>query len=127
MQKGWVDIAEEAVPGTREKILSRKVKPTAAELAAVSRAAPEERPGLVAEICRPRQEKQAAQEKIDAQEAKPPLPELPKPNTGRRSQSRRILESIRELSENIVHPNGEIDADDICYELEDALDSMIFR
>ena len=43
-----VDIAEEAVPGTREKILSGKVKPTAAELAAVSSAAPEERPGLVA-------------------------------------------------------------------------------
>ena len=39
-----VDAAEEAVPGTREKILSGKVKPTAAELASVSRAAPEERP-----------------------------------------------------------------------------------
>ena len=26
-----------------------------------------------------------------------------------------------------MHPNGEIDADDICYELEDALDAMIFR
>ena len=128
-----VDIAEEAVPGTREKILSGKVKPTAAELTSVSRAAPEERPGLVAEICRPRQEKrtarkkQSAQEKIEAQEAKPPLPELSKPNSRRRSQSRNILESIRELSENMVHPNGEIDADDICYELEDALDSLIFR
>lgn len=128
-----VDIAEEAVPGTREKILSGKVKPTAAELAAVSSAAPEERSGLVTELCRPRQEKrtarkkQSAQEKIEAQEAKPPLPELPKPNSRRRSQSRNILESIRELSENMVHPNGEIDADDICYELEDALDSLIFH
>ena len=128
-----VDIAEEAVPGTREKILSGEVKPTATELAAVSRAAPEERSGLVTELCRPRQEKrtarkkQSAQEKIEAQEAKPPLPELSKPNSRRRSQSRNILESIRELSENMVHPNGEIDADDICYELEDALDSMIFR
>ena len=26
-----------------------------------------------------------------------------------------------------IHPNGEIDADDICSELEDALDTMIFR
>ena len=122
-----VDVAEAAVPGTQEKILSGKVKPTAAELASVSRAAPEERPGLVAEICRPRKEKRAAREKRSAQETKPPLPELPKPNSGRRSQSRNILESIRELSENMVHPNGEIDADDICYELEDALDSLIFR
>lgn len=128
-----VDIAEEAVPGTREKILSGAVKPTAAELAAVSSAAPEERPGLVAEICRPRQEKrtaqekQSAQEKIKSQEAKPSLPELPKPNTGQRSQSRRILESIQEISEKMLQPTGETNADDICYELEDALDSMIFR
>ena len=122
-----VDAAEAAVPGTREKILSGKVKPTAAELASVSRAAPEERPGLVAEICRPRQEKRTAREKQSAQEAKPPLPELPKPNTGQRSQSRRILKSIREMSEKMLQPTGETNAEDICYELEDALDSMIFR
>lgn len=128
-----VDAAEVAVPGTREKILSGKVKPTAAELASVSRAAPEERPGLVAEICRPRQEKQAvrekqsAQEKVDAQEAKPPLPELPKPNSGRRSQSRRILESIREISEKMLQPTGKIEEEDIFAEMEDALDTLIFR
>ena len=128
-----VDAAEAAVPGTREKILSGKVKPTAAELASVSRAAPEERPGLVAEICRPRQEKrtarekQSAQEKMDTQETKPPLTELPKPNSGRRSQSRRIMESIRDISENMLQSNGETDADDICAELEDALDTLIFR
>ena len=128
-----VDAAEVAVPGTREKILSGAVKPTAAELAAVSRAAPEERPGLVAELCRPRQEKrtarekQSAQEKIEAQEAKPPLPEPPKPTSGRRSQSRKILESIREMSEKMLQPTGETNADDICAELEDALDSLIFR
>ena len=122
-----MDAAEAAVPGTREKILSGQVKPTAAELAAVSRAAPEERPGLVAEICRPRQEKRTAREKQSAQEAKPPLPELPKPNTGQRSQSRRILKSIREMSEKMLQPTGETNAEDICYELEDALDSMIFR
>ena len=76
-----VDAAEAAVPGTREKILSGEVKPTATELAAVSRAAPEERPGLVAEICKPRQEKrtarekQVAQEKATVQEAAAALPE----------------------------------------------------
>ena len=52
-----VDAAEAAVPGTRAKILSGEVKPTAAELAAVSRAAPEERPALVAELCKPKKEK----------------------------------------------------------------------
>ena len=128
-----VDAAEEAVPGTREKILSGKVKPTAAELASVSRAAPEERPGLVAEICRPRQEKQvarekqSAQEKIEAQEAKPPFPELPKPNTGRRSQSRNILASIQEISDRMLQSTGELKEEDIFAEMEDALDTLIFR
>ena len=54
-----VDLADEAIPGTRAKILSGEVKPTAAELAAVSRAAPEERPALVAELCKPKEQKKA--------------------------------------------------------------------
>ena len=122
-----VDAAEAAVPGTREKILSGKVKPTAAELASVSRAAPEERPGLVAEICRPRQEKRTARESTAAQEVKTPSPELPKPNSRRRSRSRISLESIREVSEKMLQPTGEMNEEDIFAEMEDALDNMIFR
>ena len=122
-----VDAAEAAVPGTREKILSGKVKPTAAELAAVSRVAPEERPGLVAELCRPRQEKRTARERAAVQDAEAPLPELPKPTSGQRSQSRKILQALREMSEKMLQPTGETNADDICYELGDALDNMIFR
>ena len=52
-----VDAAEEAVPGTRQKVLSGEVKPTAAEIASVARAPPEERPALVAEICKPKEPK----------------------------------------------------------------------
>ena len=122
-----VDAAEAAVPGTREKILSGKVKPTAAELASVSRAAPEERPGLVAEICRPRQEKRKARESTAAQETKPPLPELPKPNNGRRGRSRNILASIQEISDRMLQSTGEMKEEDIFAEMEDALDTLIFR
>lgn len=128
-----VDAAEAAVPGTREKILSGKVKPTAAELAAVSIAAPAERPGLVAKICRPRQEKrtarekQAAQETDAVQEAEAPLPEPPKPTSGRRSQSRKILKSIQEISEKMLQASNEIEKADILGEMEDALDTLIFR
>ena len=57
-----VDLADEAIPGTRAKILSGEVKPTAAELAAVSRAAPEERPALVAELRKPQKKKKAEKE-----------------------------------------------------------------
>ena len=56
-----LDAAEEAVPGTRQKVLSGEVKPTAAEIASVARAPPEERPALVAAICK-------------AKEPKPPKP-----------------------------------------------------
>lgn len=56
-----VDAAEEAVPGTRQKVLSGEVKPTAAEIASVARAPPDERPALVAAICK-------------AKEPKPPKP-----------------------------------------------------
>ena len=56
-----VDAAEEAVPGTRQKVLSGEVKPTAAEIASVARAPPEERPALVAEICKPKPPKPPAQ------------------------------------------------------------------
>ena len=52
-----VDAAEEAVPGTRQKVLSGEVKPTAADIASVARAPPEERPALVAEICKPKKPK----------------------------------------------------------------------
>lgn len=58
-----VDAAEEAVPGTRQKVLSGAVKPTAAEIAAVARIPPEERPALVAEICKPKEQKKVAAQK----------------------------------------------------------------
>ena len=61
-----VDLADEAVPGTRAKILSGEVKPTAAELAAVSHATPEERPALVAELCKPKERKMAGRKKRKA-------------------------------------------------------------
>lgn len=52
-----IDAAEEAVPGTRQKVLSGEIKPTAAEIASVARAPPEERPALVEKICTPKKPK----------------------------------------------------------------------
>ena len=68
-----VDAAEEAVPGTRQKVLSGEVKPTAAEIASVARAPPEERPALVAEICKPKSPKPPVQkQKASPTVAAPP-------------------------------------------------------
>ena len=68
-----VDVAEEAVPGTRQKVLSGEVKLTAAEIASVARAPPEERPALVAEICKPKDQKKAAAVETTSSPAAKPL------------------------------------------------------
>lgn len=70
-----VDAAEEAVPGTRQKVLSGEVKPTAAEIASVARAPPEERPALVAEICKPKPPKPSTQK-----QKTPPVVATPPPD-----------------------------------------------
>jgi len=70
-----VDAAEEAVPGTRQKVLSGEVKPTASEIASVARAPPEERPALVAEICKPKPPKLPAQKQKTPPAVVAPLPE----------------------------------------------------
>lgn len=70
-----VDAAEEAVPGTRQKVLSGEVKPTAAEIASVARAPPEERPALVAEICKPKSPKPPVQKQKAPPAVAAPLPD----------------------------------------------------
>ena len=70
-----LDAAEEAVPGTRQKVLSGEVRPTAAEIASVARAPPEERPALVAEICKPKLPKPPAQKQKAPPAVAAPLPD----------------------------------------------------
>ena len=74
-----VDAAEEAVPGTRQKVLSGEVRPTAAEIASVARAPPEERPALVAEICKPKKPK--PQKPTAPKQKTPPAVAAPLPDT----------------------------------------------
>ena len=45
-----VDAAEEAMPGIKQEILTGTIKPTASAVAAVAKAAPEERPRLAADL-----------------------------------------------------------------------------
>ena len=108
-----VDAAEEAVPGIKQEILTGSIKPTEKAVAAIAKAPPEERPALVQQL-RQTKEPKKPQEKPE---------EKPKP----KSSPTETLQAIRDISENMLQSNGEIDADDICAELEDALDTMIFR
>lgn len=73
-----VDAAEEAVPGTRQKVLSGEVKPTASEIASVARAPPEKRPALVAEICKPKKPK--PQKPTAPKQKNPPAVAAPLPD-----------------------------------------------
>ena len=104
-----VDAAEEVAPGIKQEILTGSIKPTEKAVAAIAKAPPEERPALVQQL-RQAKEPEKAQEK-------------PKP----KRSAAETLQAIQDISANMLQSNGEIDADDICYELEDALDTMIFR
>ena len=104
-----VDVAEKVVPGIKQEILSGSIKPTEKAVAAIAKAPPEERPALVQQL-RQAKETEKSEEK-------------PKP----RRSAAETLQAIRDISANMLQSNGEIDADDICAELEDALDTMIFR
>ena len=104
-----VDAAEETEPGIKQEILSGSIKPTEKAVAAIAKAPPEERPALVQQL-RQAKETEKSEEK-------------PKP----RRSTAETLQAIRDISANMLQSNGEIEADDICAELEDALDTMIFR
>ena len=109
-----VDAADEVQPGSKQEILSGSIKPTEKAVAAIAKAAPEERPELVQKLRQAKESKET-----DKQE------DEPKSKPKRRTAA--TLQAIRDISANMVQSNGEIDADDICSELEDALDTMIFR
>ena len=104
-----VDAAEEVAPGIKQEILTGSIKPTEKAVAAIAKAPPEQRPSLVQQL-RQAKEPEKAQEKL-------------KP----KRSAAETLQAIRDISANMLQSNGEIEADDICAELEDALDTMIFR
>lgn len=138
-----VDAAEEAVSGTRAKILSGEVKPTAAELAAVSRAAPEERPALVAELCKPKEQKKAGKkEKVaspkievkatetEAPEAVGPTELLPEPSLETISEPvvpapvKIDNKQLLEIAASRYHAKRRANGSDMLCEIEAAADNL---
>ena len=130
-----VDAAEDAVPGTRAKILSGEVKPTAAELAAVSRAAPEERPALVEEICKPKKRAKSKNGEMKAPEAKAPeagkqtellpeaSPELPS-EPAAPAPVKIDNQQLREIAASRYHAKRLATGSDMLCEIEAAADNM---
>ena len=130
-----VDAAEDAVPGTRAKILSGEIKPTAAELAAVSRAAPEERPALVEEICKPKKRAKSKNGEMKAPEAEAPeaskQTELP-PEASPEPYSEPAApapvkidnQQLREIAASRYHAKRLATGSDMLCEIEAAADNM---
>ena len=138
-----LDAAEEAVPGTRQKVLSGEVKPTAAEIASVARAPPEERPALVEKICTPKKPKKstskstskAKKEKAEntaadavaeptckSETAPAGIDDPPKP-----TKTLTELQTIRALSNKMESVEQVADAEGMLSEVESAADTMIYR
>ena len=108
-----VDAAEEAVPGIKQEILTGSIKLTEKAVAAIAKAPPEERPALIQQL-RQTKEPEKPEEKLQ---------EKPK----RKRSVAETLQAIREVSEKMLQPTGEMNEEDIFAEMEDALDNMIFR
>jgi len=102
-----VDIADEVEPGIRSELLAGKIKPTEKDIQALARAAPEERPALIEEL-----------RKSPDGRKKQKKPNHPKDTT---------LAQIRQIAEDMLHPKSRGTREDMIYELEDALDSLMFR
>ncbi len=115
-----VDAAEEAVPGTKEKILSGKIKPTDTAVAAIARAAPEEREEKVKELSFERTKL---------------LPQIdyPMDDTARAEENDdefegvSTIEALRIIGDRMATSNAVISLDDIFMELEDAAETMLDR
>lgn len=102
-----VDIAEEIEPGIRTEFLNGSIRATEKEIHALARADPEDRPAIIAELRKPPTKKEKSNK-----EDKPP----DKP-----------LSQIQQISEDMLTARSKGTEADMLYELEDALDSLMFR
>ncbi len=132
-----VDAADQVEPGIRREILSGTIKPTDTDIAAIAKAAPEERPALVEQLRQPKQmpdkapvpmQKQTSAEiepsSITEDEIQPESePEEPEPPTHPMTEIQKILaiSSGMETAEELA------DESTMFYELEDAVSTMIRR
>lgn len=102
-----VDVADEVEPGIKAEILKGTIKATAKDVEAIENAAPEEIPAILAELRKPRSEK----------------PKTPKKEQLRETQ----ISPIQQISQDLLTAHGKGTEDDLYFEFEDALDSLIFR
>ena len=106
-----VDIADEVDPGIRQEILNGSLKPTDADVSAVLKAEPEDRPALVEKLREPSPRK----DKDPPKKSKTPKSDEPD------------IKLIRKIADDMLEPKSNGKPDTMLYEMNDALESMIFR
>ena len=123
-----VDASEEAVPGIKQMILSGDIHPPDKDVAAVARAPSEERKALVEQLKKPRSSSRISskafwnfdQNAQDSDGGEMETAEF-KPST------KSILAISEEMDSSTVREGAGIDTEFIILELENALESMVFR
>lgn len=105
-----VDLADEAVPGIKNEILSGAVNTTDAEVVKIAKAAPEERPALVEKLKAPKETKPYTYKKEYY------VPNLGKPDS-----------LMQQISEGMLTAEEGDTVETVLYELADAAESMTFR
>ena len=110
-----VDAAEEALPGIKQEILTGTIKPTASAVAAVAKAAPEERPQLAAALKKPRGSGKSSSEKPQ------PVYHRFAPASPRQS----TLKQMREISAEMERPKAPATDDFMLNSIELEIQSFI--
>ena len=121
-----VDAADEVLPGIRRELLAGSIKPTRDAVAAIARAAPEERAELAEQLRQPRakpekmeEPEEIGDEDFEEQESEvdDTLVRIPKKS------------EILALTESMNHSEGQAigTVEDMIYEMNSAMQDMIFR
>jgi len=126
-----VDAAEEISPGIKGEILSGKLKCSDKDIIAIARASPEERKELVDALRAPRPSSRGHPENDDNADDEPGADDCEEESDEDAEPFIPSKASIRKISEAMAsspdRPSCEMSAEFIIEELDDALESMIYR
>jgi len=130
-----VDAADEAVPGIRKELLSGIIHPTQEAVAAIARAAPEDRAQLTEQLRRPRNKPESTSEldedeEIDEDDNQEIQEEADEDHDDEELPVRVPKRSeILALAESMNHSEGQAigTVEDMIFEMNSAMQDMIFR
>lgn len=128
-----VEAADEVIPGIKDEILSERLKCTDKDIIAVARASPDEREALARKLKEPGDDPQILVPVLSCSEYEEDVEdddfseEDDFPAFEPKKTKAQELREIQAISESMLHASGGDTIEDVLYELNDALESMIFR